>query len=179
MLPLDRRAVLTVVGAAWLGSFAGCLDGPSSGGPPYETREVDDGSLFGPGLQDENERAYYAALVADAEATSHFDWEQAGDADRAFVEETDFAESYLGLVQVGQLTSSMRFEVVDCKESDVNLTVVLAVRDDEPHSDDRVITTLLFRMTSDRRRVPENVAVELDVGDHHETFSGGRAGTDS
>ena len=83
-----------------------------------------------------------------------FDFEWLSDAETEFVTGTEFGESYLGVVQVSALTSSMRFEVVDVHESDVNLTVNVAVRDDTPHSDDRVITTLLLRVTRGGERVP-------------------------
>lgn len=156
-----------------LALLAGCLDGPSSGGPSYETHEIDDGPVFSAGLQDETERGYYAALITGPGEAEEFDWDRAPEAAREFVENTDFTESYLGLIQVGELNSSMRFEVVDLTESDVNLTVVVAVRDETPHSDDLVITTFLVRVASDGSDAPEQISVELTIGDHHETFTGG------
>jgi len=67
----------------------------------------------------------------------------------------------------------MRFDVVDLHESDANLTVAVAVRDDPPRSDNRAITILLLRVAREGG-VPGRIAVELGVGDHHETFSGTR-----
>lgn len=167
-----RRWLLSAVASGGAALLAGCLESPSSGGPPYETHEVDDGPVYGSGLQDENERAYFAALVTSEDEADAFDWDRAREADRAFVDGTDFRTSYLGLVQVSALNSSMRFEVVDLHESDVNLTVVVAVRDPTPHSEDRVISTLLLRVDREGGGVPDRIAVELDIGDHHETFSG-------
>ena len=66
----------------------------------------------------------------------------------------------------------MRFDVLEVKESDVNLTVVVAVRDEPPYSDDQVITTLLVSVTGEHRTAPDRIGVELDIGDHLETFSG-------
>lgn len=167
-----RRSLLAAAGASAAVLLAGCLAGPSSGGPPYEAHEVDDGPVFGPGLADEGERAYFAALVTSDGEADDFDWRRAREADRAFVEGTDLRTSYLGLVQVSALNSSMRFEVVDLHESEANLTVVVAVRDPTPHSDDRVISTLLLRVDREGGGVPDRIAVELDIGEHHETFSG-------
>jgi hypothetical protein len=79
------------------------------------------------------------------------------------------------VIQVSALRSSMRFEIVDIHESGVNLTVNVAVRDEEPRSDDQVVTTLLLRVAREPEGVPDNIAVELDIGEHHETFSGARA----
>lgn len=170
--PFDRRSLLAAAGATAAVLLAGCLAGPSSGGPPYESHEVDDWPVYAPGLADESERAYFAALVTSEDEADAFDWRRAREADRAFVEGTDFRTSYLGLVQVSALNSSMRFEVVDLHESDVSLTVVVAVRDPTPRSDDRVISTLLLRVDREGGGGPARIAVELDIGDHHETFSG-------
>lgn len=167
-----RRALLSAMGMLCVSSLAGCLPSPSSGGPPYTTHEIDDGPVFAPGLRDENERAYYAALVTDEREAAAFDRERMDEPSTAFVETTDFGREYLGVVQVSRVNSSMRCDVLEVKESDVNLTVVVAVRDATPHSDDRVITTLLVRVTGERRTPPDSIAVELDIGDHHETFAG-------
>lgn len=153
--------------------LAGCLSSPSSGGPAYEKIEIDNGPVFGPGLQDETERAYYAALVVTEAEAGMFDFERLSETETAFVSETDFGASYLGMIQVGALHSSMRFEIVDIHGSDVNLTVNVAIRDDPPHSDDRVIATLLLRVAR-KGAAPDAIAVELDIGDHHKTFSGSR-----
>lgn len=169
---LHRRAFLIGAGVAGLTFSAGCLQGPSSGGPDYGSREIDDGPLFGPGLQDETDRDYYAALVVTEAHVDGFDLDRLSDVEAAFVNDTDFRTAYLGVIQVSALNSSTRFELVDVHESSVNLTVVIAVRDDTPHSDDRVITTLLLRVDRDGGGVPDTIAVELDVGEHHETFSG-------
>lgn len=161
-------------GTAGLTGFIGCLSAPSSGGPAYEDIEIDDGPVFGPGLQDMKQRSYYAALICTEEEADLFDFDRLLDSETAFVTETNFGESYLGLIQASPLNSSMRFDVVDIHESDVNLTVNVAIRDDPPHSDDRVISTLLLRVARDRGEVPDSIAVELDIADHHETFSGSR-----
>lgn len=168
-----RRSVLRVTGAIGGTALAGCLNAPSSGGPPYTAHEIDDGPVFGPGLRDENEREYYAALVTNESGVGAFEERRMDDDSTTFLEETDFSQEYLGVVQVSKLNSSMRFDVLEIQESDVNLTVVVAVRDEPPYSDDRVITTLLVRVTSQHRTAPDRIGVELDIGDHHETFSGG------
>ncbi|MEF8915513.1 hypothetical protein [Natronomonas sp.] len=165
-----------MTGTAGLTGLAGCswVSDPSSGGPAYEAREIDDGPVFDPGLQEATERDYAAALVVTESDAELFDFARLSEADAAFVDETDFEVSYLGVIQVSALRSSMRFEVVDIHESDVNLTVNVAVRDDEPRSDDLVITTLLLRVAREGDAPPGNIAVELDIGEHHETFSGSR-----
>lgn len=173
---LDRRRFLLVTGTTGLTGLAGCswVPNPSSGGPAYEPHEIDDGPVFEPGLQEPTERDYAAALVVTESDAELFDFARLSEADAAFVEETDFEVSYLGVIQVSALRSSMRSEVVDIHESDVNLTVNVAVRDDEPRSDDLVITTLLLRVAREGDAPPGNIAVELDIGEHHETFSGSR-----
>jgi hypothetical protein len=145
---------------------------PSAGGPPYTSHEIDDGPVFGPGLRDEHERAYYAGVVTTECEASAFEMDRLDDESTAFVEETDFSRASLGVVQVSQLNSSMRFDVLELSESDVTLTVVVAVRDEPPYSDDRVITTLLLRVTGQHRTPPDRIAVELHIGDHHVTFAG-------
>jgi hypothetical protein len=168
---IDRRTLLLLTGTASITILSGCLSEPSSSGPSYEQIEIDDGPTFAPGLQDVTERGYYAALVVTEDETELFDFERLSDAEAEFVRETDFSASYLGLVQVCPLNSSMRFEIVDIHESDVNLTVNVAVRDETPHSDDRVISSLLLRVS---HPAPDRIAVELDIADRHETFSGAR-----
>lgn len=171
---LHRRAFLLGSGVVGLSLSAGCLQGPSSGGPDYESREIDDGPIFGPGLLEETDRAYYAALVVTEAQVDRFDFDRLSDAEAAFVNTTDFRTAYLGVIQVSELNSSMRFDLVDIHASDANLTAVVAVRDDTPYADDRVITTLWLRVDSDGGSVPDTIAVELDIGEHHETFSGSR-----
>lgn len=119
------------------------------------------------------ERAYYATLLTSADDTTQFDWERTGSSARGFVERTAFDEAYPGVIQVGNVDPSMRFDIVDLKQSDVNLTAVIAVRNDSPSGEDRVITTLLHRVRLNGREVPTQIAVELDIGNHHETFTGG------
>ncbi len=168
---IDRRTLLVLTGTAGITTFSGCLSAPSSSGPSYEHIEIDDGPTFGPGLQDVTEQGYYAALVVTDDEAELLDFERLSDVEAAFVRGTDFSASYLGLVQVCPLNSSMRFEIVDIHESDVNLTVNVVVRDETPHSDDQVISTLLLRVS---HPVPDRISVELDIADHHETFSGTR-----
>jgi len=150
--------------------LSGCLSDSASGGPSHEQLEIDDGPTFDPGLQDVTEEGYYAALVATEDAAALFDFERLSDAEAEFVRETDFGASYLGVVQVCPLSSSMRFELLDVQDSEATVTVSLAVRDEAPHSDDRVISTLLLRIS---HPVPDRIAVELDIADRRETFSGG------
>lgn len=162
-----------MLGALGLLPVAGCLEGPSSGGPAYESREIDDGAVFAPGLQDETEEATFAALVTTADEVARFDLAaMPREADRAFVHDTDFATHYLGVVQVAALNSSMRLRVVDLKASTASLTVVLDREDPTPYSDDRVITTLLLRVSSAEYPVPDAINVELDIGERHVTISG-------
>ena len=116
---------------------------------------------------------FYAALVEDEAATNAFDLHGLVETDtREFVERTDFRRQYLGVVQVGGINSSMRFRVPDVSESTVNLTVIATLEDETPYSEDRVITTLLIRVTRTRRTVPDNIRVELSIGDRHEVFTG-------
>ncbi|SEO21820.1 hypothetical protein SAMN04487948_101150 [Halogranum amylolyticum] len=166
-----RRRLLAAFGATT--TLSGCLSAPSSGGPQYETHEIDGGAVFAPGLQDENEDAVFAALVTTSEESEAFVLDQfPAKADRTFVRATDFATQYLGVVQVAGLNSSMGLRVVDVAASRANLTVVVAVDDPTPQSDDRVVTTLLVRVTRDGDPVPDAIRVELSFDGRHETFSG-------
>ncbi|WP_229113809.1 hypothetical protein [Halapricum desulfuricans] len=168
---IERRTLLVLTGTASAAAISGCLSAPSSRGPSYERLEIDGSPPFEPGLQDVTDRGRYAALVVTERQAELFDFRRLSDPEAAFVGETDFSASYLGVVQVCPLNSSMRFEVVDVHESDVTLTVGAVVRDEPPHSDDRVISTLLLRI---RRPAPDRITVELDIANRRETFSGAR-----
>jgi hypothetical protein len=170
-LEIDRRKLLVLTGTAGITTVSGCLSAPSANGLSYEHIEIDDGPTFGPGLQDVTERGYYAALVATGDEAGLFGFERLSDVEAEFVRGTDFSASYLGLIQVCPLNSSMRFEIVDLHESESTLTVNVVIRDEPPHSDDRVISTLLLRVS---HPVPDHIAVNLDIADRSETFSGGR-----
>lgn len=100
-----RRALLTAGASVLGGALAGCLFSPSSGGPPYQTHQIDDGAVYVPGLQDEQSMQFYAALVEDEAATNAFDLHGLVETDtREFVKRTDFRRQYLGVVQVGAST---------------------------------------------------------------------------
>ena len=170
-LGIDRRTLLVLTGTAGITVLSGCLSEQSSDGLPYEHIEIDDGPTFGPGIQDVTEQGYYAALVVTEDEVELFDFERLSDLEAAFVRGTDFSASYLGLVQVCPLSSSMQFEIVDLHESGSDLTVDVAVRDETPHSDDRVISTLLLRLS---HPVPDRITVELEIADRDERFSGTR-----
>jgi hypothetical protein len=169
---VPRRSLLAGIASVGTLALAGCLSSPSSGGPPYETHEIDDGSVYAPGLSDETDLDFYAALLTSDDELDDFDRSRLPDAAREFVDATDFADHLLGVVQVAGVNSSMEFRVPDVSLSDVNLTVVVDVADPTPHSDDVVISTLLVRVTRTDNRRPEQIAVELSIGDRHETFSG-------
>jgi hypothetical protein len=160
-----------LTGTAGITILSGCLSKSPSGGSPYEYIEIDDGPAFEPGLQDVTEPGYYAALVVARHEVELFDFAQLSDAEATFIRKTDFSEASLGLVQVCPLNSSMRLEIVDTHQSEIELTVKLVVRDETPHSDDHVISTLLLRVS---RPIPDQIAVELDIADRHETFAGTR-----
>jgi hypothetical protein len=171
---LRRRQVL----AGGLGllavPLAGCGFSPSSGGPPFEFHEVDDGPVFGPGLQDELELEFYAALVADEGATDAFDVDRLPPDAHSFLRATDFDTQYLAVVQVSSVNPSMVFDVADVAEGGSNTTVVANLDDRTPHSEDRVISTLLVRVTAQGGFDPEGVNVEFHLNDRHETFGGER-----
>jgi hypothetical protein len=170
---VPRRTLLTTGASVLGGVLAGCLISPSSGGPPYQTHEIDDGAVYGPGLQDEQSMQFYAALVEDEAATNAFDPRGLMETNaREFIERTDFRRQYLGVVQIGGINSSMRVRVPDVSESTVNLTVIASLEDEPPYSEDRVITTLLIRVTRAWRTVPDNIRVELPIDGRHQVFTG-------
>ena len=74
----------------------------------------------------------------------------------------------------GQRVGRPRYRELGALVLEGSEVVNVAVRDETPHSDDAVITTLLLRVARDGSAAPDNIAVELDIGDHHETFSGSR-----
>lgn len=169
---LHRRMFLGWAGVAGMTLSTGCLEVPSSGSPDYESSEIDNGAIFGPGLQDDLDREYDAALVVTESEANVFDLDRLSDAETAFINTTDFSSSYLGVIQVSEIDASRRIEVVDIHQSNVNLTVVVAVRGDTSNADERVITTLLLRVERVEEGIPDTISVELDIGDDHETFSG-------
>lgn len=172
---MNRRTFLGITAAGATG-LAGCVSpwsDPSSAPPQYETREVDDGAVYGPGLQDETERAFFAALVTSEAEAEAFDLERLGrGADRAFVTDTDFRRWYLGVVQVSGVSSSRTVWLVDMAASDVNLGLVLALEDPTPRSDDQVVTTFLVRVHREGGPPPEGIWVQLEVDGRTVTFEG-------
>jgi hypothetical protein len=168
---LTRRRLL---GTAALAPLAGCLTSPSSSSPPHEAVEVDDGHLYGPGLTSELDEAFYAALVLERAGADRFLRARLTDEARAFLDGTDFATQLMGVIQVAGVNSSTVLDVVDLALTPVNLTVVLALRDQPPHSDDRVITTLLVRVPRRGGNAPERIWVELGIDGRDVTFSGER-----
>lgn len=172
---LGRRSLLAAAAGLFTVPLAGCHLSPSSGGPPFEFHEVDGGPVFGPGLQDELDLEFYAAVVTDeGAATAAFDVDRLPPDAHSFLRATDFASQYLAVVQVSGVNSSMVFDVADVAEGDPNTTVVASLDDRTPHSDDRVISTLLVRVTAQGGFTPEGVTVEFHLNDRHETFGGDR-----
>jgi hypothetical protein len=172
---MDRRTLLRLA-AAGTTALAGCVSSPSapsSAPPPYETREVDDGPVYGPGLRDEGERAFHAALVTTEAEAAAFDLARFDrDADRAFVTSTDFRRWYLGVVQISGVSSSRSVWLVDVAASDATLGLVLGLEDPTPRSEDRVVTTYLVRVHREGRRPPEGIWVQLSIDDRTVTFEG-------
>lgn len=169
---MKRRPFLRLTGAGLL-ALAGCLEAPSSSPPPYETREIDDGPCYEPGLRDERVMEFFAGLVTSEAAAREFDLQRLHRAaDRAFIESTDYRTAYLGVVQVSGLSSSMSIWLVDMAATPDQLGLVLGVEDHTPHTDDRVITTFLVRVEKERASPPERIWVQLSMGDRTEEFSG-------
>ena len=168
-----RRGFLIGAGGAVATALPGCVSAPSGGGVRFEALEVDDGPVFGPGLQSEIERAYFAALLTSRDGTDGFDLDGPGAEDAtAFVRETDFGRELLGVVQVSGLNSSMFFEIAEVVRTSKNVVVVAGIRDDPPYSDDRVITTLLVRVPRASGEQPTKIWVELGFDGRSETISG-------
>lgn len=160
---------------AALGPLAGCLRSPSSSSPPYDAVEVDDGPVYGPGLQSEIEESFFAGLIVEDPGADRFDRQSLPPAARMFLAETDFDTHLLGVVQVAGVKGSTHLDVVDLALTTASLTVVLALRDEPPQSEDRVITTLVLRVP--RRAAgsaPDRINVELGIDDRDVTFSGER-----
>ncbi len=166
-----RRAVLLATGG--LLPLAGCLSAPpSGGGVAFESVEVDDGAVFEPGLADELELDYYAGVLTGPAGAEHFDHERLTDAGEAFLAETDLTTHLLGVFQVAGVNSSRHFEIATVQLTPVNMVVVVSLRDEPPHSDDRVISTLLVRVTKRPDSVPKAIWVELGIDGRDETIAG-------
>lgn len=169
---MKRRPFLRLTGAGLL-PIAGCLEAPSSSPPPYETREIDDGPCYGPGLRDERVMEFFAGLVTSESEARGFDLQQLPRrADRTFIETTDYRTAYLGVVQLSGINSSMSIWLVDMAATPEQLGLVLGVEDHTPHADDRVITTFLVRVEKERRAPPERIWVQLSIDGRTEEFSG-------
>lgn len=163
---------MAIVGISIL-PIGGCLESPSSSPPPYETREIDDGPCYEPGLQDELSMDFFAGLVTSEVEARGFDLQGLPlAADRAFIESTDYRTSYLGVVQVSGLNSSMSIWLIDMAATPEQLGLVLGLEDEPPHSDDRVITTFLVRVRKERLTPPDRIWVQLSIGNRTEHFSG-------
>jgi len=171
--PPTRRRFLALTAGDVFAAVGGCLTDPSSGGPPYEIHEIDDGPVYRPGLQATGERAYFAALVTTEEGIDAFDLDRLPRAaDREFLESVDFATELLGVIQVSGVPSTYGYRVPDVSLSDVNLTVIAVLEGDTPATADAVISTLLVRVTRTSGSTPDRISVELDVDGDHEIFSG-------
>ncbi len=70
-------------------SLGGRLRAPSSDGPPYETYEVDDGPVYGPGLEAERQIAFDAGLVT-TEADGGAFQSRLTPTDRQFIDRIEF-----------------------------------------------------------------------------------------
>lgn len=152
--------------------LAGCLSAPSSSTPAHEAVEIDDGPVFEPGLVSELDEAYYAALLLDDSVRSAFDRDRLGSEADTFLGETDFDAQIVGLVQVAGVNSSMHFDVVDLALTHSGFTVVLALRDEPPYSEDRVISTILVRVDRRSGPQPNRMWVDLGIGGRDVSFAG-------
>lgn len=171
---LGRRGFLAVGAGVFAGSLAGCTGSPSSGGPPFTFHEVDDGPVFGPGLHDEREREFYAGLLVDRAAIAAFDRERLRPDARSFLAATEFDGQYLVVVQVSGVPASMDFDVADVAEGGSDTTVVASLDDRSPAAENRVVSTLLVRVTARDGFEPRGVTVEFHLNERHRTFDGVR-----
>jgi hypothetical protein len=173
-LSLGRRGFLAVGAGVLAGSLGGCTGSPSSGGPPFTFHDIDDGPVFGPGLYDEREREFYAGLLVDRAAIAAFDRERLGPDARSFLNATEFGSQYLVVVQVSGVPASMGFDVADVAEGGSNTTVVASLDDRTPTTGNRVVSTLLVRVTARDGFEPRGVTVEFHLNERHRTFDGER-----
>lgn len=116
---------------------------------------VDDG--IGP--SGERPRSYQTVLTTRSAARA-----RTIDADEvvAFVEGTDFEESFLVVVVAGAWPSGYRLELQDVGRIQDGVRVSVAVDSPAgPVGDDAAVHSLALRITDEERRVPDAVVVEV------------------
>ena len=172
---MKRRRVLIATGVSLVGAISGCLDmiggdvrvvpddmsveGHHTTGPTLE-----DGLL---GLQDEIDS--YHTLITDmataqerlAPAESEDGGGPTADPEaRAFIEDTDFDQSYIVIIQYGM--PSLRWldlRKIERMNGGIRVTVET---DDDGYNDDWAVHSKIIRITDQEEGVPDDVDVEVD-----------------
>ena len=168
---MKRRSVLTSVGIIF-STVAGCLGGAQtlSEGMDVETRhwvaDILEGGIWYQRREREESVSRYHELIEDeTTAQNRID----GDEEvREFVEETDFAESYLVAIQ-NMMQSARWLELRHIDRTTHGLDIVVETASpDGPYGDDAAVHSLAIRVTGERTGTPDELHVTID-GEPSET----------
>ena len=163
---MKRRGILATVGGIALSTAAGCLGEEQTvpDGLTVDTRHwVDDILEEGIWYQRQEGDASvdrFHVLLEDETAAQN---QTAGDDDvMEFIEETDFTESYLVVVQnMMQSARWLELQQIERTEDGINIAVETA-SPDEPYGDDAAVHSLLIRVTDEQAGTPAELRVAID-----------------
>lgn len=163
---MRRRSVLATAGGLLLAAVAGCL-GRAQAVP--EGMTVDPRHWVADILEEgiwhqrrERERVvnrYHELIEDETTARNRID----GDEEvMEFVEGTDFAESYLIIVQ-NMMQSARWLELQRIKRTEHGLDIMVTTASpDEPYGDDAAVHSLAIRVTDEQAGTPNELHVTID-----------------
>ena len=163
---MKRRRVLAASGGVLFSAVAGCLAGDRSSpdGMEVETRhwvtDILEEGLWYQRREREESIDRYHELVADETAAQR----QIGEDEDVmeFIEETDFTESYLIVVQ-NMMQSARWLELREIQRTDRGLDIGVATASpDEPYGDDAAVHSLAIRVTDEHADPPAELHVTID-----------------
>jgi len=167
---MNRRNTLFSTAVTLSVGLSGCsllTTGPSGDGPTLpEGLSVEtaywDGCVLKntPVCDTEDPQNAYNAMLSNRETARNRLVEDATAGE--FVEATDFAESYLLLVQY-RMQSARRLRLQAVEQTDTGLRVVVVTESqDGSYADDSVPHTLAIRVTDERSDTPQEISVSVD-----------------
>lgn len=163
---MKRRSVLATSAGIVFSSVAGCLGGAQTApeGMDVETRHwvadiLEEGIWYQRREREESVDRYHELIDDETTAQNRID---GGEEVRAFVEETDFAESYLVVVQ-NMMQSARWLELQQIERTTQGLDIAVETASpDEPYGDDAAVHSLAIRVTDEQAGTPDELQVTID-----------------
>ena len=171
---MNRRRFLATAGSVGTLATAGCLDRISGDGQripdgmTVETHHTNDIVLRDTAQFHEDINSYHLLITDRSSAQDRFAPEEPGsdmppaDADAiAFIEDTDFNQSYIVIVQYGM--QSLRWlELSSIDRSGDGGILVSVETDDDGYNDDWTVHSKIIRITDEAEDIPVEVVAEVD-----------------